>query len=58
MSATLSEATGQPLRDPAQNVSGVGALALGALRPADTRAAAAQGRGARAAGSDDPRCRT
>ena len=33
-------------------VSGVGALALGALRPADTRAAAAQGRGARAAGSD------
>ena len=42
---------GAPLRDPAR-VSGVGALALGALRPADTRAAAAQGRGARAAGSD------
>ena len=41
---------GAPLRDPAR-VSGVGALALGALRPADTRAAAAQGRGARAAGS-------
>ena len=42
---------GAPRRDPAR-VSGVGALALGALRPADTRAAAAHGRGARAAGSD------
>ena len=41
MSATLSEATGRPYG--IQRVSGVGALALGALRPADTRAAAAQG---------------
>ena len=51
MSATLSEGHGAAPTDPAR-VSGVGALALGALRPADTRAAAAQGRGARAAGSD------
>ena len=49
-----SEATGRPLRDPAR-VSGE--LALGALRPADTRAAAAQGRGARTA-VRRPRCRT
>ena len=39
-------------------MSGVGALALGALRPADTRAAAAQGRGSPRGGVRRPRCRT
>ena len=55
MSVTLAEAHGAPLRDPAR-VSGVGALELGAERPADTRSSSGTRACSPRGGVRRPRC--